>query len=244
MKGGRVSLMLAALLLFGAGLAFLLTRPPANNQSSLAQVPTSVTTQAPAIASASVSISASVPVPLSTVVPATYEVLPTIGPEERQTRVALFGPQMPYTSAEATAISAEAEMYQSLRTRTGAIVAQGTNTIPTGALHVRTYRLEEVRLPAPFSFTRHVTGRDITVDRVWRLTVTGGRFQVRSASINVYIDGVYAGVGGLGGQSPEHNELVALIFDGSILREGAAIAVSYSTGDAYTELPERLHFKP
>lgn len=237
MNGARFSLILGTFLLLILGLAFLFTRSSGNNQSNMAQVPTSVsTTVSTLLPTASVTI----PVP-TLVVTVTQEVLPTIGPEERQTRVALYGPQLPYTSAEATAISTEAEMYQSLRTRTGTVVAQGTNTIPTGELHVRTYRLEEVTLPAPFTFTRHVTGRDATVDRVWRLTVTGGPFQVRSSSINIYINGSYAGVAGI---SPGLDAVTALIFDGSILREGATIAVSYSTGLAYTELSERLHFNP
>lgn len=241
MNAVRFSPIMGMLLLLLIGVALALSFSANSPKTNLGQVPTSVATILPTIP-----VTIPVPTPVSTVVTATYEVIPTeviptMGPEERQTREALFGPQLPYTPAQATAISAEAEMYQSLHTRVGTIVAQGTNTTPTGPLHLKTYRLEEVLLPAPFTFTRHVTGRDVTVDRVWRLTVTGGPFEVRGASVSVYVDRTYVGVGG---QSSNLDAVTAFVFDGSVLSEGATISVSYSTGEAHTELPERLHFNP
>ncbi|HMA35968.1 MAG TPA: hypothetical protein VKY74_16005, partial [Chloroflexia bacterium] len=77
-----------------------------------------------------------------------------------------------------------------------------------------TYRLDEIRLPAPTTFA--VAGQQLTVTRVWRLTDLGTA---------ACLEGCTA--------------LSVLIYDRSVLREGSTIAVGAIGGGV---LPETLHF--
>lgn len=131
----------------------------------------------------------------------------------------------------------EARIYQSLYTRPGVVIAEGTNITPTGRLNLLTYRLEEIELPGPTQFTPLTTGRFITVDKVWRLTITGGPFPIGAMPPLVYLDNKLAGKG-----TEVMPGIVTVLFDDSLLREGASIAVTYIP-DYLTDftLPEALH---
>jgi hypothetical protein len=117
----------------------------------------------------------------------------------------------------------------------GTTLAEGRNEQPVGFLALKSYRLEEVVLPQPLRAT--VNGRDLTVNRVMRLTVTGGPFEVRDMPATIWVDNTAVG---FGQENVDLSEISTIIYDASVLRDGALVAVSYQANLDRTELPERL----
>ena len=227
-------------------------------RSGLGQAPPSVTPETPTpIPSSPVSTStitstvtpdATFPPPIGTAVrtvivptPPTTTPLPqlTATVEAWWTAVSEYGRPIPDPN-ESTQI-AEAQAFRSLFTLEGTVIAQGVNATPTGHYNLLTYRVEEVQLPGPTTFTRLTVGRNITVDKVWRVIISGGPFEVRATSVDLYLDG--NGITS-GGESPDLTEVIFLVFDRSLLQEGATIAISYYGDLDNSTLPETLHFSP
>jgi len=110
----------------------------------------------------------------------------------------------------------------------------GNNIVPTGKLKVKTYRLEEVKLPKSLELNTG-TGKE-TVESAIRLIVTGEAFQPGTYTI-------WIGDESLTDVMVSQTELVTVVFDRSPLEDGATISVSYETlGDhSRTVLPESLY---
>ena len=118
----------------------------------------------------------------------------------------------------------------------GRLLAQGKNGQPAGELKLRSYLIEEITLARPLRV--EIGALKTEVSRGWRLTVTGGPFVVRAMPVMVWIDNVLLGYGV---ESTDLQKISVITFDRSLLRDGAAIALSYGEDDpARTELPERL----
>jgi hypothetical protein len=119
---------------------------------------------------------------------------------------------------------------------TGKVIAEGKNGSPVGALKLKTYRIEEVELPQPANV--EVNGRNLQVDRAFRVTITGGPFPVRDLPAIIWLDDTplkYAQ------ESEDLSEVTAVTYDRSLLRDGAQISFSFGEkGDSYTALPEKL----
>lgn len=144
-----------------------------------------------------------------------------------------YGPSVPDPNPQAR--EAEAIAYRSLFTRPGTLIAEGTNTVPTGTLNLLTYRVEEVTLPGPTTFTRWTVGHTVTVDKAWRVTITGGPFPVDDSTIyHLLINHRMVARG-----TNRTLEMMFLVFDRALLQEGATLGVSPGG-----TLPERLHFLP
>ncbi|MGI8836483.1 MAG: hypothetical protein ACR2H4_07570 [Pyrinomonadaceae bacterium] len=113
------------------------------------------------------------------------------------------------------------------------LLYEGNNLVPTGKLKVKTYRLEKVNLPS--SFNMSFKGKTVVVESVIRLTITGETFQ--PGAYTIWIDDESQ-------TDVMHSatELVTVIYDRSLLQQGATLAVSYDTlGDSRrTVLPETL----
>ncbi len=129
-------------------------------------------------------------------------------------------------------------MTDSLRSRPKKLLAKGKNAMPAGLLKLRTYRVEEVALPKAVEV--EVRGRNETVQSVILLTIRGGPFPVRALPPVIWIDDVaFEHVQ----ESQDLRELSTVIYDPSVLREGATISVSYGSDEASrVALPERLTF--
>ena len=116
----------------------------------------------------------------------------------------------------------------------GTLVAAGKNATPAGRLGVKTYRLEEVKLPAPVEFKRG--GTKVVADSALRLTVSLDSTLNGAFTINVNDEphpGVVTGP----------NTLSALFIDPADLEDGATISVSRGSGcqvEDLSPLPERL----
>jgi len=79
-----------------------------------------------------------------------------------------------------------------------------------------------VRLPQ--SLTVEVKGRQEVVDRAYRVTVQGGQFPVRAMPAVIWIDDQ---VVGLGVENETLTEVTAITFDGSLIRQGGVVSISY-----------------
>jgi hypothetical protein len=120
----------------------------------------------------------------------------------------------------------------------GVVVGRGTNAAPKGLLKLRSYRVEEVALPR---FTEvEVRGERVSVNKAFRVTITGGPFPVRALPPVVWVDDVAVG---FGVESEELTEITAVTFDESLLRDGATVYLSYGDKENKSErtaLPEKL----
>jgi len=118
----------------------------------------------------------------------------------------------------------------------GKVISEGRNSQPLGQFNLKTYRVEEVSLQK--SVAIEMQGKLVNVDRAWRITVTGGPFPVRALPAVIWIGDVAVGNGV---ENERLTEISVLVFDRSLLREGAAIALSYGENkNSREELPEKL----
>ncbi len=113
----------------------------------------------------------------------------------------------------------------------GKLVVEGTNKIPTSPWKLLSYRLEEVTLPEPIELD--VRGKRLRLIDALRLTITSQSIQ--GAHVIWVDDASLPAVFGLG-----ENAIGVLIYDRSILKDGAVISVSDHLGRSLYELPERL----
>ncbi|MGH9883689.1 MAG: hypothetical protein ACRD6N_19875, partial [Pyrinomonadaceae bacterium] len=120
----------------------------------------------------------------------------------------------------------------------GKLLAEGT-TRATGNPKITGYRVEELQLPRSMDVELH--GQQVSVDRAWRVTLNGGPFPVRSLPAVIWIDDQIVGYGI---ENERLSQITAITFDGSLIREGAVISLSYGEDkDSRLKLSQRLHLK-
>src|SRR5689334_7458548 len=68
----------------------------------------------------------------------------------------------------------------------GKLLAETKFSNAGGAPSLTGYRVEEVSLPR--AVTAEVRGQQVSVNRAWRLTITGGPFPVRAMPAVIWID--------------------------------------------------------
>lgn len=120
----------------------------------------------------------------------------------------------------------------------GKVIAESDAPRAAGKFKVRNYRVEELTLPRPVEVT--VGGKRAEVSRAFRVTVTGGPFPVRAMPAVVWVDDVAVG---FGVESEELDQITAVTFDASLLREGATVYLSYGDKENKADrspLPEKL----
>jgi hypothetical protein len=101
------------------------------------------------------------------------------------------------------------------------------------------YRVEELSLPR--SLTVEVQGRETVVDKAWRVTVQGGPFPVRAMPAVIWIDDQIVGNGI---ENETLSQVTAITFDGSLIREGGVISISYGDDkDARVRFSQQLQLK-
>ena len=121
----------------------------------------------------------------------------------------------------------------------GRIVSEAKSARPTGELNLTGYRVEEVRLPQ--SLTVEVQGRQEVVDRAWRVTVQGGPFPVRAMPAVIWIDDQIVGNAV---ENETLSQVTAITFDGSLIREGGVISISYGDDkDARVRFSQQLQLR-
>jgi len=111
----------------------------------------------------------------------------------------------------------------------GRLIFEGHNTTPIGPRKLLNYKLEELDLPEPREIIAN--GRKLLVTTVWRLTIRGAQHQPGGA---IWIDDVLF----VSPWEPDGSSIATLIYNPSVLRDGATISVA-ADGQIY-DLPEPL----
>jgi hypothetical protein len=104
----------------------------------------------------------------------------------------------------------------------GKVIARGGDGAAQGKFRLRSYRVEEVALPRPQEL--ELRGVRVAVTKAFRVTLEGGPFPVRALPPVVWIDDAAVG---FGVESEDLDEITAVTFDESVLRDGATIYLSY-----------------
>jgi hypothetical protein len=121
----------------------------------------------------------------------------------------------------------------------GRLVSEAKSARPNGALRLTGYRVEEVRLQR--NLIVDIKGQQVAVDKAWRVTVTGGPFPVRALPAVIWIDDEIVGNGI---ESENLSQVTAITFDGSLIREGGVVSISYGEDkDTRERLSQRLQLK-
>lgn len=148
----------------------------------------------------------------------------------------IFAASLSVAAQTSPSSSLNANTMLQLRRMPGRLLAQGSNTEPTGEVKLRSFILEELNLARAIRVD--INGQIVETARAWRLTITGGPFPVRAMPALVWLDDNLAGQGA---ENPDLSELSVIIFDRALLREGATISVSYDEDDPdRMALPEKL----
>lgn len=130
------------------------------------------------------------------------------------------------------------EMRELLK-RPGRLVSEAKLTRPNGDLQLTGYRLEELELPR--NMTVEVHGRQAVVNKAWRVTISGGPFPVRALPAVVWIDDQIVGNGI---ENETLSQVTAITFDGSLIREGGVVSISYGENKESRErVPQPLQLK-
>ena len=106
--------------------------------------------------------------------------------------------------------------------RPGKLVSEAKSARPNGDLKLTGFRVEEIQLPRTMSV--QVQGQPAVVDKAWRVTVNGGPFPVRALPAVIWIDDQIVGNGV---ENETLTQITAITFDGSLIREGGVVSISY-----------------
>jgi len=121
----------------------------------------------------------------------------------------------------------------------GKVLAESKTNGAAGNVKLTGYRVEELTLPR--SMTAQVRGQQVTVDRAYRVTVTGGPFPVRALPAVVWIDDRIVGNGI---ENETLSQITAITFDSSVIREGGVVSISYGEDkESRRKFPQSLKLK-
>ncbi len=124
----------------------------------------------------------------------------------------------------------------------GTVIGEGKEAQPTARNGLRSYQVEEVTLPTFLTcyVARVVNGRTIedlfTFKKFWRFTVVGDHVNTGTSNPwSIWLDETLIGASSSG------DKLTTFVYDPALLREGAAIGVSYGIFLPQDTLSTRLH---
>jgi hypothetical protein len=121
----------------------------------------------------------------------------------------------------------------------GKLLAEQRSTQVAGNVRLIGYRVEELRLTRPINV--EVRGREVALDRAWRITVEGGPFPIRALPAVIWVDDQVAGNGI---ENETLTKITAITFDGELIREGAVISLSYGEEkDSRVKIGQGLQLK-
>ncbi len=116
----------------------------------------------------------------------------------------------------------------------GKVIGEGRNTNPSSLYPVVNYVVEELDLTEPVQ--AKVREQEVEVHKVWRITVIGGPFRLRAMPTILRIDKTTL----LGAESPQLDKITFIVFDRSLLTEGATLTLSHG-GIGGLELTDKLN---
>jgi hypothetical protein len=107
----------------------------------------------------------------------------------------------------------------------GEIVAEARLDAPESPLRMTGYRVEKLRLSEPVSVP--IEGRRVETQDAWRVTVAFARpLTVRDQAFSLVIDGQWCG---FLNEAPDLRSADAICFNAALIRDGAALGVTYRT---------------
>jgi len=151
--------------------------------------------------------------------------------------LAVFGSVIAY--GQPSSHATESTSSDRLPSAQGKIIAQGSNTTPSGLWHLTSYRIEEFSLPKSVQVT--VRGHTFQATKAWHVTVLGGPFSVRDTPIVIW-----AGDTPLGNAqpNPDLREATTRSYDWNALRDASALYLSYGLNkEDRWQIPESLNLK-
>ena len=102
----------------------------------------------------------------------------------------------------------------------GSIIAEGTTADESTSSSIKSYRIEEITLPSPY--TVELYGEVVEATMAWRITITGGPFVTASRTDLILIDQqIFAGA-----VNRTPSSLVGYSFDDSLIREGGIVSAA------------------
>ena len=134
------------------------------------------------------------------------------------------------TSSQDTQVRRKFELHTRAK---GKVIAEGRNTKASEQVPVEWYTVEELKLDEPIE--AEIGGKKTEVYQAYRITVVGGPFQIRAMALLLAIDDKTTLVGILAGKP---DKATFILYDGSLLREGATFTVGYGVGNI--ELTDKL----
>ena len=134
------------------------------------------------------------------------------------------------TSSQDTQVRRKFELYTRAK---GKVIAEGRNTKASEQVPVERYTVEELKLDEPIE--AEIGGKKTEVYQAYRITVVGGPFQIRAMALLLAIDDKITLVGV---ESRNADRVIFILYDRSLLREGATFTVGYGVGNI--ELTDKL----
>ena len=105
----------------------------------------------------------------------------------------------------------------------GTLVAQAKSAAPETAMKLTGYRVERVTLPEPHRVA--IQGKTVEVNEGWHVTVSfAAPLTVRDQAFSLVIDGRWCG---FLQEAPDLKSADTVCFDAKLIRDGAALGVSY-----------------
>jgi hypothetical protein len=121
----------------------------------------------------------------------------------------------------------------------GKVLGEAKSARPTGDLQLTGYRVEELSLPQNLNV--EIRGQQVSVNKAWRVTVQGGPFPVRALPAVIWIDDEIVGNGI---ENESLSQITAITFDGSLIREGGVVSISYGEDkETRRRIPQALKLK-
>ena len=118
----------------------------------------------------------------------------------------------------------------------GKLVSEAKLARATNEHKLTGYRVEEIKLPRQLNVELH--GQQVAVEKAWRVTVQGGPFAVRAMPAVIWIDDQIVGNGI---ENETLSQITAITFDGSLVREGGTVSLSYGEDkEGRVRIPQRL----
>ena len=104
----------------------------------------------------------------------------------------------------------------------GEEIGRGVNQTPSTDLELHTYRVERLRLPS--QVRAKIDGTKVTVNKAWRITISGNHFRVGAMPAILLIDGQPVAIGQ---ENTDQTELSFIVLNPRFVRNGASLALTY-----------------
>ena len=126
-------------------------------------------------------------------------------------------------AAASTQILAQSKLsLAEIRELPGEEIGRGTNQTPSTDLELHTYRVERLRLPRQVK--AKIDGTKVTINKAWRITISGEHFRVGAMPAVLLIDGQPVAIGQ---ENADQTEISFIVLNPRLVRNGASLGFTY-----------------